>query len=634
MWTASTEAIGGIEKRLMMIRTVFNKTVIMIAVCFASCAMITGCGTAGDTADKLQAAKSSGETEKKPESEDKDAKKKSGNEERIDLKTEQGIRSYLEGDWSLIDRDTGRDYGTLSLQKDGSFEFTRSSDKAVGTGTLSFGYTRSEKGEEPDTFSLAFDDCKKLLPAGAEIYGDEGTGGVFHVGTFGNEDYLYMKEIGNGDSVVSMYFFNTRENYDSYGDWSYDWLFYRDNDTENPADVMEDDTFYAWAWETDEDGVWLQPMKEHLYETQEDYSNWKYMGGFFNETDNIGIAHYGITDSTDLGDLINTGDWNSGYPLMMCEVTVDNDGNVTKLRDIDIVMYDSYDMGDLEPDYTFEGTTFIINGLEIDMKEFVPDIETVVDCMRAGEWIIVECNVNSYKNVFEFYNIPNGDIGCFEYEIEGTQLKWQDDDLSTAVYVRDKGIYDFWGNMIASVGSNEEIEKIDIADDTTVRANVRVYDGMGGLTVEKRDYEYEPFDSAVLSYYECMLGGTRQLREFMKKAPKDAAALVIVNPPEMIQSRMPFPVAYENNALDRVAVVSLADSEKVYIESLDPGVSGSNSRSEVFKMKKGECKVFEVTVPEGMPMNEVVIKSPGSGDVHWEVIQLSGRIPQMSTFVK
>ena len=601
-----------------------------------SCVMIIGCGSAADTdlAEKLQAAKKYEETKEKAGSENKDAEKKPENEEKIDLTTEQGILSYLAGDWSLLDRDTGADYGTLFIRKDGSFEFSRSSDKAVGTGTLSFGYLRSEKGEEPDRFSLDFDDCQKLLPAGVETYGDEGTGGVFHVGTSGYEDYLYLKEIGNGDSIVSMYLFNTNEASLDHGDWSYDWLFYRDNGTEDPADVIVDDTFYAWAWKTDEDGVWLQPMKEHLYETAEEYSDWKYTGGYFNETDNIGTAHYGITKTTDLSDLVNTSDWNSGYPLMMCEVTVDDKGNATKLRDIDIVMYDSYDMGELEPDFSFEGTTFIINGLEIDMKEFVPDIEAVVDCMRAGEWIIVECNVNSYKNVYEFYNIPNGDIGYFEYEIEGRQLKWRDDDLSTAVYVNGNRIYDFWGNMIASVGSNEEIEKIDIADDTTVRADVMVYDGNGGLTVEGRDYEYEPCDSAVLSYYECMLGGTRQLREFVKKAPKDAAALVIVNPPEKMLSRMPFPVSYENNALDNVVVVSLADGEKVFIESLDPGASGSNARSEVFKVKKGECKVFEVTVPEGMPVNEVVIKKPGSGEVYWEVWQLSGRVPQMSTFVK
>ena len=65
--------------------------------------------------------------------------------EKIDLGTKHGIRSYLEGDWSLLDRDTGEDYGTLSLRKDGSFEFTRLSDKAEGSGKISFEYNHSEK---------------------------------------------------------------------------------------------------------------------------------------------------------------------------------------------------------------------------------------------------------------------------------------------------------------------------------------------------------------------------------------------------------------------------------------------------------------------------------------------------------
>lgn len=72
--------------------------------------------------------------------------------------------------------------------------------------------------------------------------------------------------------------------------------------------------------------MWLQPMKEHTEETVEEYTDWRYLGGYFNETANIGIAHYGITKRTDFRELVSTGDWDSGYPLMMCEVTVATPG--------------------------------------------------------------------------------------------------------------------------------------------------------------------------------------------------------------------------------------------------------------------------------------------------------------------
>jgi len=35
------------------------------------------------------------------------------------------------------------------------------------------------------------------------------------------------------------------------------------------------------------------------------------------KTANIGIAHYGITKRTDFRGLVSTGDWDSGYPLMI-----------------------------------------------------------------------------------------------------------------------------------------------------------------------------------------------------------------------------------------------------------------------------------------------------------------------------
>ncbi|MBQ6129598.1 MAG: hypothetical protein IJI51_08060, partial [Lachnospiraceae bacterium] len=315
-----------------------RKSFAIFLVCLMSAALLVGCAksTDSDLKDKIEnIGEDVGNKEEGGAGEDdRDVTADHEAEFNADLTSEKGILAFLSGDWTLFDRKTGEDHGTLSIGEDGSFTFTRLSDKATGSGTLSFEYNLADKGAEPDGFRLDFDDCRQLVPKELELYGNEGTGGVFHVGTFGNEDYLYLKEIGNGDSVVSVYVFNTDEGESTIGNWAYDWLLYRDNDTDNPADVITDDTFYAWAWETDDDGVWLQPMTEHTYETAEEYSECKYLGGYFNETDNIGIGHYVITDDTDLTGLINTHDWESGYPLMMCEVTVDKDGNVDTLSDI------------------------------------------------------------------------------------------------------------------------------------------------------------------------------------------------------------------------------------------------------------------------------------------------------------
>ncbi len=593
-----------------MKRRVF-KTII---VSLTAAVFLAGCAGRGnsDPKDKTEKVEENSKEDGAGKDDDKAA--------TVNLSSEKGILSYLAGDWTLFDRETGEDYGTLAVKKDGSFEFTRLSDKAKGSGTLSFEYSRSKKGEEPDIFRMDFDDCKDLLPEDMELYGDEGTGGVFHVGTFGNEDYLYLKEIGNGDSVASMYVFNTKGFTDYNVGWSYDWLFYRDNDTENPAESKEDDTFYAWAWETDEDGVWLQPMADHEYETTEEYTDWKYLGGYFNETENIGVAHYGITEDTDFDGLVNTRDWDSGYPLMMCEVTVDDDGNVKKLRDVDIVMYSSYYMGEIEPEFSYRDRTFIIDGYEIDITPYAPAATAIMDAKRVGDWIIIECHNNPDIGTYLFYNIYDGLIDYFEYQIDGANLIWQGDDLSTAVYQQYNDIYDIWGHRIGHV-QDGELYDLSFKGKNTIVAKCWVVDEIGREKEFTEEFEYEPCDGAVWAYYEYLLGGARQWRH-LKETAQESLALIIVNPPEMICDKMSYPVTVEEGALDKVAVVPLFDDSRIRL--------GSKTETP----EKGRSVVFEVTVPEGMPVDTITVDAPGHGKAEWEVWQLSGRTPQMSTFIK
>ena len=606
-------------------------------ICIACVMLVTGCGGSNIKSDLPDTPEKNTESAETDEKNEADTKAKEAAEEKdktVDLTSEKSITSYLAGDWTLLDRDTGKDYGTFSIRNDGSFEFTRLSDKASGSGKLSFEYGLAEKGDEPDQFILDFSDCRELVPDDLELYGNEGTSGIFHIGTFGNKDYLYLKEIGNGDSIVSVYVFNTRGKSDDIGDWSYDWLFYRKNDTENPADMIKDDTVYAWAWETDEDGVWLQPMTDHEYEAHEEYTDRKYLGGYFNEKDNIGIAHYGITKSTDFSGLVNTRDWNSGYPLMMCEVTVDGDCNVTKLRDIDIVMYSSYDMGEIEPDFYCKDMAFVIDGYEINItKTNAPNATRLVDAQRVGDWIMVECYDDPDTNTYLFYNIYDGLVEYFEYQIDGANLIWQGDDLSTAVYRQHNTIYDFWGHQIGYMDEGELYE-LSFKDKNTIAAKCWIVDAAGREKEFTKEFEYEPCDGAVWAYYEYMLGGGRQWRRF-KDMAGDAEALIIVNPPEKILSRLSYLVEFAEGALDKVVVVPLADDASVTIESTVPGsLPGDKKQEDTEEIEKGRAVVFDVTVPEGMPTAIITVKSSGRVEAAWDVMQLSGRIPQMSTFIK
>ena len=236
-------------------------------------------------------------------------------------------------------------------------------------------------------------------------------------------------------------------------------------------------------------------------------------------------------------------------------------------------------------------------------------------------------------SVYEFFNVNDGLIDYFEYEIAGTNLIWQGDDLSTAVYERYNEIYDFWGRRIGSVRDGE-IYDLSFKDNNTITAKCWKIDDNGEEIDFNEEFEYEPCDRAVLLYYEYMLGGSRQWRKLKADAPEDAVALVIVNPPERMLDKLPYPYDYENNALDTVAVISLTGDQKVYIEPEEPGAGGSTGRfRDIKKTERGRATLYNVTVPEGIPSDMLVVSAPGHDEAHWSIGQLNGRIPQMSMYL-
>ena len=77
------------------------------------------------------------------------------------------------------------------------------------------------------------------------------------------------------------------------------------------------------------------------------------------------------------------------------------------------------------------------------------------------------------------------------------------------------------------------------------------------------------------------------------------------------------------------------DDAMVTIESTMPGdIPGDKKPKETEDVEKGRAIVFDVTVPEGLPAAQITVKAPGYDSAIWDVWQISGRIPQMSTFIK
>ena len=279
-------------------------------------------------------------------------------------------------------------------------------------------------------------------------------------------------------------------------------------------------------------------------------------------------------------------------------------------------------------DYSYEGTVFTIDGKDMDVREEVPAVNAITDAYEVGDWIILDCHVNPHFGMYEFYNTNSG---SFEYDIQGANLTWRDDDLSTAVYSMFNEVYDFWGHPIGWVNEGE-VYGVKWIDDKTVGAECWIVDEKGNEDEFTEKYECEPHDKAVLSYYEYLLGGDKQWEKLTNNAPGNAVALVIVNPPERILDKLPRPIVYDKDAYDRVVVVSLEDGLSVHIEPGSYASEGSASGRK-HEINKGEAVVYQVTVPEGLPNGSLVVSSPIGDEVSWDIIQISGKSPVMSEYL-
>lgn len=287
-----------------------------------------------------------------------------------------------------------------------------------------------------------------------------------------------------------------------------------------------------------------------------------------------------------------------------------------------------------EPEYSYDGVTITIDGNAINMTDFAPTVTAIMDVQRVGDWLIIEGHVNPNMSIFEFYNVNKKPSPEFDYEIAGTNLIWQGEDLSTAVYAYYNEIYDFWGNQIGFV-EDGELYSLSFKDSTTIAADCWKVDGKGNETEFTLEFEYEPCDRAVLLYYEFLLGGISQWYDLMAEAPEDALLLVIVNPPEVVRQKMIVNFDYEENAQDTLAVIALREFQQIHIEPIeyeDNSLNMMNARG-MASMGMSEAILYHINVPEGTPSQKLYVKAAKVGEATWNICQLSGKTPQMSKFI-
>ncbi|MCR5403477.1 MAG: hypothetical protein K6E91_06575 [Butyrivibrio sp.] len=289
--------------------------------------------------------------------------------------------------------------------------------------------------------------------------------------------------------------------------------------------------------------------------------------------------------------------------------------------------------GDHEPEYSYDGLTVTIDGNEISFSDVAPAVNAITDVMRVGDWLIFVGHVNPEMNIYEFYNVNKAPAPEFDYEIAGTSLCWQEDDLSTAVYCCNNTVYDFWGNEIATP-DNGKITGLSIRDSTTIEIRYIGTDSSGSEAEAEMFINYEPCDREVLLYYEFLLGGRGQWFELLDKAPEDALLLVIVNPPEMVKKRMIVQFGFEENADDALAVIALRDYQQIHIEKSDYDETQNQMNAiGMSGMGMGEALLYKMNIPENEAAYTLFVKAGTDGKAKWDIKRLSGEKNKMSKFI-
>ncbi|MCR5402557.1 MAG: DUF3298 domain-containing protein [Butyrivibrio sp.] len=548
---------------------------------------------------------------------------------RQSFSDEKEILRYLAGDWSYIYPKSDSVYASLSISEDGTVTLVRDYDNASCSGKLSFKKNNSD-AQGPDGFSLKLNNIEKFIPGNENVPNGLSaiSSGDFYIGTGKGSDCLYLEEVGNGDTWISMHVLNPYYNENDMNP-QIKWLFTRKNDRADELQPAKNRKFYGFAWRSEGDGLYFQDMTPLESEEYEDYSDRHFLGARFRMSNDVGVRFYSYDSSLDLSRLVHEQTIYDEYPFEMYSVETDENGRIISLTEVERALYDIYDMKDLDPEFSVsdDGRVFKYNNCTFKLEDFGCAATAIMDCVKVGNWIILDCHVNPHIGQYLFFNTISGWV---ELTIEGSNLVWKGDDLSTAVYSNYDGIYDIWGNYIASV---PEGEIFDLSlDGDYVEAQYSVFENNKDKELTGR-FEFENVDKEMFAYFEYLVSRrNREWNSFIEMAPENAAAFIMVNPPACISNHIPYIRTYKEGALDKVAVISLKDREKIYLGPL--GMQDYADGGEFYVTEKTDISAFAVTVPEGMPVDNLVIRtSAGRDELVWDVFQISGRTPQRSVFL-
>ncbi|MCR5303491.1 MAG: hypothetical protein K6E33_02935, partial [Lachnospiraceae bacterium] len=390
-----------------------------------------------------------------------------------------------------------------------------------------------------------------------------------------------------------------------------------------------------------------------------------------------------LTEDTDTSLVFDTDRMNNAFPLKMYSFRTDSAGSISAVSDIKESAYGAYDMGDIKPELEYDGMVLKYNGMDYDLTMYGPAANAIMDVQQVGEWILIEGHVNPHVSFYYLLNIYTGNI---EKTIEGANLTWMDDDLTTTVYSAYDAVYDFKGSIIGRTDGGEVCELKFAENGSKVKAED--FDG------NKFSFDAPEKDAATYRYMSYLrYPSVENWNAFIDQASDGDVAFAIVNPPMDMVNLLPvqYPDVNKDDSLTGTGtnagngtdagtgtdagsnsdagnssgtgtgedlgtgtgigndyeeypegfyIVALENDTVLRVDSGEPSFSeegngflwNSSSTLDTSKMKKGSVRGYRSVVPEGIPDKCVFISSKGREGM-FMVTPISGESNRCGEFI-
>jgi hypothetical protein len=445
-----------------------------------------------------------------------------------------------------------------------------------------------------------------------------------YIGNCDGDDYMYMESTGNGDSFITTVLFQDQTNVDgSFYMGSQAVLMHRKREIAVEPDAKE--IFYGWLWKADDVGFWAQEMIPLTWDDENEYTGTRFTAAAF-EPVCIGSAFCEYTDKVNKNLLLNSQRLDMTYPRLMCRITLDENGELESLEEVDQAFYGIYNVGDREDDVSYDFMTFTWNGIDYDLSETSPGSH-ILDVRSAYGKKIVECHISPHTSAYHIFDTFYGQFT--ETPIEGTNLIWLGDDFSTAIYAQWNEVRDLCGDLMFTVDGDEILDLEFLDDGKKVKCQYLKVDA--DETKEEIFELPERLDHAMCAFCDYAVSGkASDYKKFMEYVPDDAAFFVVTDPQTWFTETQIISDAVEPNGSNKVMIVALHDNTTLEI------VDDKGKGIDPLVMDRGQYYIFSMTVSETMPLYtvKVTIDNPDKKiAAEWPVAEFSGETYQHCKFI-